>query len=228
MWHHMFVIFLAGGIASGKSTAADEFRALGAEVVDLDQISRQVVDGSIHGDGAPCLQELVDAFGPSIVDDEGFLDRGTLASAAFIDEKGAETLEAIEMPYIRHRLGQLLTPSPCDLAEPEVLVVEVPLLDRIEDMVPLADAVIAVTVPVEERRRRAVGRGMDGADFDRRAANQPSDDYLASHATDLIDNRGGEGELREAVDRWWDLHVVPRCAVAPSTHGRGLARGGTR
>ncbi len=45
---------------------------------------------------------------------------------------------------------------------------------------------------------------MTADDFDARAANQPSDGYLAAHANTVIDNAGDETSLLAAVDAWWD------------------------
>lgn len=47
---------------------------------------------------------------------------------------------------------------------------------------------------------------MTADDFDARVANQPSDDYLATHANAVIDNAGDEAALLAAVDAWWDEH----------------------
>ena len=63
-----------------------------------------------------------------------------------------------------------------------------------------------MTCPLGVRRERARLRGMDPDDFDRRVARQPSDDYLRSHATTVIDNSGDEKDLLSAVRDWWDAH----------------------
>ena len=57
--------------------------------------------------------------------------------------------------------------------------------------------------PVEVRRERAIGRGMDGADFDRRVANQPAEEYLRAHADTALDNSGAPERLAAALDAWW-------------------------
>ena len=103
-------------------------------------------------------------------------------------------------------LVRMLEGEGCCLTKPRVCVVEVPLLDRIESMLNLADEVLVVDCPLEVRRVRAQGRGMDVADFDRRAALQPSDEYLRRHATALLDNSGGPSELAGQVEAWWSAH----------------------
>lgn len=196
----MYTVFLAGGIASGKSSVARELERLGAWRIDLDQVSRAVLEP-----GSECLEEIATEFGSDLVDRQtGALDRGLLARRAFADAESAATLERIEMPYIRRMLVRMLEGEGCVVTKPAVCVVEVPLLDRLEPMFDLADEILCVTCPVEVRRVRAIGRGMEGTDFDRRVTNQPSDDYLRAHADTVLDNAGGPSQLIDAVHSWWD------------------------
>lgn len=199
----MHTIFLAGGTASGKSTVARELERLGAWRIDLDDVSRAVL-----APGSPCLDEVTAAFGDDLVDPgTGALDRGLLARRAFSDAESAALLERIELPHITRMLVRMLEGGCCATSEPVACVVEVPLLDRVEPLLELADEVVAVTCPLEARRRRAEGRGMDPVDFDRRVAGQPSDDYLRAHADVVLDNAAGEDELVSAVYAWWGSHA---------------------
>lgn len=198
----MYTVFLAGGIASGKSTVARELERLGAWRVDLDQISRAVLEP-----GSACLAEVSAAFGDDLVDARtGALDRALLARRAFSDAASTALLEAIEFPYIKGVLVRMLAGERCALSKPAVCVVEVPLLDRMEPLFDLADEILVVTCPVEVRRERASGRGMDAADFDRRRASQPTDDYLRAHADRVLENAGDEKDLMTAVRSWWNTH----------------------
>ncbi|MDO4428394.1 MAG: dephospho-CoA kinase [Atopobiaceae bacterium] len=198
----MYTVFLAGGTASGKSTVARELERLGAWRIDLDELSRAVL-----APGEPCVAEVCAAFGDDLVDPEtGALDRALLARRTFADDSSAALLEGIELPHIRAMLVRMLTSGICGQREPACCVVEVPLLDRVESMVDLADEVVVVACPLEVRRERARGRGMDVGDFDRRVALQPSDEYLRSHATTVIDNTGDEKDLVARVRAWWDAH----------------------
>lgn len=199
--------FLAGGIASGKSTVSRLLREKGAWVVDLDQVSRDVLQP-----GSPLLDELSAEFGDDIVDGQtGELNRGLLAKRAFASAETTERLEQIELPAIRERLAQVLTTSCCATTAPALTVVEVPLLDRVEDMFSLADDILVVVAPMDLRRERAVGRGMTAEDFDVRVSKQPSEDYLRAHATHVFDNSGNEEALRKQVDLWWSRVVEGAC-----------------
>ena len=190
----MYEVLLAGGTASGKSTVARELERLGARRIDLDQVSRDVC-----AVGSEVCRRLAEAFGADVLDPRtGELDRALLARRAFSSEESTRELEAIELPAIGEELARRVR-----TAGDGVVVVEVPLLDRVEGMLDDVDEVICVTCPLDVRRRRACGRGMDPADFDRRVAHQPNDEYLRAHADTVLDNSGDEGALVARVGAWW-------------------------
>lgn len=196
----MYTVFLAGGIASGKSTVARELERLGATRIDLDQLSREVLAA-----GSPCLAEVTSAFGEELLDPvTGELNRSLLASRVFGSKELLARLEQIEFPHIRsllrRRLHELaISAVPC-------AVVEVPLLDRAVSLLDFADEVLCVCCPLERRLAHAVGRGMDVEDFERRLGCQPSDEYLCSHADTIIENTGSLTKLLDRVRVWWYAH----------------------
>lgn len=193
----MYTVLLAGGIASGKSTVSRELVRLGATNIDLDQVSRKVLEP-----GMPAVAAVARAFGQDLVDPEsGRLRRQLLAQRAFSSREEAARLERIEIPAITEELDRELAASEAEGAK--VCVVEVPLLDRVEGIARRADEVLCVVCPLSVRRERAVGRGMSVEDFDARVANQTSDEYLREHATTLFDNAGSTQGLLRQVDAWW-------------------------
>ena len=98
-------------------------------------------------------------------------------------------------------------------------MVEVPLLDRVESMLSQVDEVLCVIAPLGLRRVRAQGRGMDVADFNRRVALQPSDEYLRSHADVVFDNVGDEKALAAQVRAWWDSRERDGWVRSPAREG---------
>ncbi|HEX5814801.1 MAG TPA: dephospho-CoA kinase, partial [Methylomirabilota bacterium] len=91
------LVGLTGGIATGKSTVADTLRRLGAEVIDADQLAREVV-----APGEPALAEIVREFG-DVLQPDGTLDRKKLGAIVFGDTPRRKRLEAITHPAIRER-----------------------------------------------------------------------------------------------------------------------------
>jgi len=93
-------IGVTGGIGCGKSTAAGYLLELGFPVVDTDHLARAVVERGSDG-----LREVIDAFGSSILLEDGSLNRADLARRVFSDPREMERLEAIVHPRI-HRAWQ--------------------------------------------------------------------------------------------------------------------------
>ena len=198
----MYKLFLAGGIASGKSPVARTMQRLGAWRYDLDRVSREVLAA-----GSPVVARVAEAFGADLLDPQtGELNRHLLAERAFQSEETTRLLERIETPAIREALVRTLAGDECTDGVSRVCVVEVPLLDRVTDLVPLVDEVVCVVAPLELRRERAIGRGMDASDFEARRAKQPTDEFLLAHADTVFHNAGTEGELVSQVEAWWAGH----------------------
>lgn len=194
----MYNVFLAGGIASGKSTVAHELERLGARRIDLDQVSREVTRPH-----SPVLSEIAAAFGGDLVDPTtGELRRHLLAERAFRRPETTAKLERIEIPAIKEELARQL--AEVSRGTYPACVVEVPLLDRAEELIPLADEVLCVVCPLAVRRTRALARGMDADDFERRVARQADDAYLRAHADTVFDNAGSGDDLLRQVRGWWD------------------------
>ncbi len=91
----VFRVGLTGGIASGKSTVAKFFAALGVPIIDTDQVAREVVEP-----GQPPLERLVERFGSAILTPDGHLDRPKLRQIVFSDPKARADLEALTHPAI--------------------------------------------------------------------------------------------------------------------------------
>jgi dephospho-CoA kinase len=111
-------IGLTGGIGSGKTTVAARFAALGASVVDTDEISR-----SLTGVGGALLEDLRAAFGAAMFGTDGALDRAAMRDLVFEDALARRKLESILHPAIRAAADRAL-----DEAKGAYAMVVVPLL----------------------------------------------------------------------------------------------------
>ncbi len=96
----MFRVGLTGGIASGKSTVANLFAALGVPVIDADVIARDVV-----APGSALLGKICAEFGEEVLAPDGSLDRKALRARVFGESAEATAarrrLEALIHPAIR-------------------------------------------------------------------------------------------------------------------------------
>lgn len=74
----MLKVGLTGGIAAGKSTVVEMFTALGAHLVQADEIAHELMQP-----GRTVYEEVVRHFGAGILKGDGTIDRSRLAEAAF-------------------------------------------------------------------------------------------------------------------------------------------------
>lgn len=194
----MITLYLIGNIASGKSTAARYLERRGALRIDLDELAKD-----LYQPGSAVVDEIAAEFGWDVVNANGGIDRAVLADRAFATPEDTARLNAIVHPVVLEQLGLRLLPANCcSVMVPEhpFAVVEVSAPEGFEDAFALADEVVAITAPLEARRVRAIERGMDADDFDRRAECQPSDERLLALATRSIDNSAADDSLFDSLD----------------------------
>ena len=98
----MGIYGLTGGIGVGKTTVTNLFKEFGIPVVLADNVGREVVEKGSQG-----LSEIVDAFGDSILDCNGDLDRKALALAVLTDPANRRQLEEIIHPLVLERSRSL-------------------------------------------------------------------------------------------------------------------------
>jgi dephospho-CoA kinase len=194
----MHILVLTGGLGAGKSTASGFFRERGATIVDLDDVARH----SVHA-GSPLLARLVEAFGDSILLSDGSLDRAALAQEAFVSPQSAARLNAIMHPAIAREVGPALAEIRLMPQQPQMVVLEVPLLAEAPVYAELGDEVLAISAPEELRLERAVAKGMDVADARRRIAAQAQDTAREALADAVIVNDGDLGVFLGMLGEFW-------------------------
>ncbi len=194
-------IGLTGGIASGKSLVSGLLRELGAAVVDADQIAREVV-----APGGPAYDDVVQAFGPEVVEPDGTLDRKVLAGRIFSDAAARHRLNDLTHPHIRRRMAEEAARLAAD-SHVEVIVFDIPLLLETTDGRDLGlDGILVVYADDDVRARRLAARdGLPEAEARRRlGAQMPLREKLV-YADWVIDNNGAPEETRREVERLWEV-----------------------
>jgi len=193
------VLGLTGGIGSGKSMVASMFANLGAEVIDADQLAREVVEP-----GQPALEEIATAFGREILLPDGRLDRGKLARIIFADPIARARLNAITHPRIQERMA---TEMALRGSRPGVLIVDIPLLYE-NDRTGTVDSVIVVWVDTKTQLRRLVERdGLTADEARQRIAAQMPLDEKRARADMVVDNSGSRQNTRRQVEAIYRQHA---------------------
>ena len=189
-----FTVGLTGGIASGKSLAADRLASLGAAVVDTDVISREQTAA-----GMPALAEIGRQFGPDLIRGDGTLDRARLREQVFSDPGARKRLEAILHPRIREAAWER-----AGRTAGSYLVMVVPLLVE-TGFTDGIDRVLAIDAP----RKLQIARLRERDGFTRRQAlailaSQANRRQRRAMADDVILNDGSRRRLVGKVD---ELHA---------------------
>lgn len=190
------VIAVTGGIASGKSAVCEAFSALGRQVDDADQVARELV-----APGESALAQIVQRFGPEMLDASGALDRGRLRAQVFASPEDRLALEGILHPRIRDTLRRRAAQAPGPYS-----LVAVPLLLESGGW-DWVDRVLLVDVPESVQLDRVIRR--DRVDMEQAqavlAAQAPRRARWAI-ADDVIINDGPLAALAPvvaALDQRW-------------------------
>ncbi len=197
----LLIVGLTGGIASGKTEVTSRLVALGAMVVDADQVAREVTVP-----GTEVFRRLVGEFGRGILGAEGGIDRPALAEKVFGNESRRQLLNSITHPAIFAEIvsrvreyGESLGPG-----DVPVVVVDAALIVDIGAS-GMFDLLVVVTAEEKTRIRRLTGkRGMCEEDARGRVASQITDRERIDSADIVIENNGSIEELKETVDRVWN------------------------
>ena len=188
----MYLVGLTGGIGSGKSTVAARLVLQGAELLDADQIAREVVEP-----GKPAYRKIVEHFGREVLDDEGFIDRPKLGAIVFGDDAKRAVLNELTHPRVADEIADRLELLQ---AFDGVVILDVPLLVEASAARSYEAIVVVATKPDTQLRRLVELRGMSQAEAQARIdAQSPLEDKLAV-ATHVIWNEGTMDELYAAVD----------------------------
>jgi dephospho-CoA kinase len=189
-------VALTGNIASGKSEVARRFAALGATVIDADELAREVVEP-----GQPAWKEIVARWGRGNLLPDERIDRAKLRQIVFADPSERETLERITHPRIGERRQELLREA--RERGVKVVVSVIPLLFE-KGMEGEFDCVVLVDAPEEVRLARLMRyRGLSEGEAREMIGAQMPAHGKRGCADHIIDNDASRAVLIERVDNVW-------------------------
>lgn len=185
---------LTGGIGSGKSSVAEWLRQHGWTVIDADQVARQVIQKETPG-----YREVIQAFGPGVLDSAANIDRAKLAAIVFADPKRLRVLEGITHPRVQSEVARQRTEA--EQKGATLAFYDVPLLFE-KQLEGQFDAILLVWCPREAQIHRAMARsGYSLAEVQRRMAQQISLDQKRRSAHVVIDNSGAKNSLPGQIQK---------------------------
>ncbi|MHB8936902.1 MAG: dephospho-CoA kinase [Thiobacillus sp.] len=202
----MFAVGLTGGIGSGKSTVADCFAALGVPVIDTDVIARELT-----APGGAAQEAIRAAFGATVMQADGTLDRAVLRRRVFADSAARHQLEAILHPRIRQGVALKLA----TLTAPYALIV-IPLLVETGDYRDVLNRVLVVDCPEAVQIARVMARsGLAHGEIKAILAAQAGRAERLAVADDIIVNTVSLEALRAEVAALHQRYLALAAAAPP-------------
>ncbi|MDX2346650.1 MAG: dephospho-CoA kinase [Legionella sp.] len=175
-----YTVVLTGTIASGKSFAADFFKAQAIDMISADVIARELTEPN-----TPALMAIAAHFGQHILNADGALDRRALRQIIMTHPDERRWLEAYLHPQIRTSIEAALKHT-----KSAYVVIEIPLLTRREDF-PYLNHVLLLEVDKAIQIKRLMARDQcTKAEALNMIAIQPNQTTRRALADDVIQNDG--------------------------------------
>lgn len=193
----MLVVGLTGGIASGKSKAADEFLRLGAAVIDADTMAHDLVKPT-----QPAFNRITQHFGKAILRQDGSLNRERLGAIIFTQASQRVWLEQLLHPLIYQNISTQLK----SVTAPYCLVV-IPLLIE-SGSHPRIQRILVVDVDPKIQQQRLLQRSpLSVKQAKHRLLAQVKREERLAQADDIINNNGDLAHLKQQVAHYHQYYL---------------------
>jgi dephospho-CoA kinase len=214
----MFVVGLTGGIASGKSVVSEILRKLGAQVIDADEISREVMVPHTK-----CWKEVVTSYGSEILREDLTIDREKLANSVFNNTEQLDKLNRIVHPEIMKRIDERL--REIRLKYPQAIVIVDAALLVETGAYKSYDKLILVYVSEEMQLKRLINRdGMSQEEAKNRIILQLPLSEKVKVADYIIENEGSLVRTRENAEKVFK-ELSSLTSTRSSVNEEGLSNG---
>lgn len=185
-----FVVGLTGGIGSGKSAVTALFEKHDIDIIDADEVARDVV--AIGSEG---LAQISAYFGSDILLESGALDRAALRERVFNNENEKAWLNGLLHPLIRTRMLDLINESLSPYC-----ILSVPLLVE-NKLTSMCQCVVVVDCPEQMQLQRATQRdGNNEQTIKNIMASQASREERLAVADYVLDNSTTIGNLASQIN----------------------------
>lgn len=202
-----FVVGLTGGIAGGKTLAADIMAECGAYIIDADVVSREATAPGTDG-----ARALAEAFPAAAKYGGADFDRRRLRDIVFSDTDALRRLDGITHPLIIAETVRRLE------AAAGLVVLVVPLLFE-SGMETLCDYIVTVSCREETRIKRVMRRDTISEELARDImAAQLTDEERERRADAVLHNDGDRGAFRKEVEALY-RRLADKAAKAVASDG---------
>jgi dephospho-CoA kinase len=181
----MLRVGLTGSIGVGKSFVGSVFAQLGCRLLDADDTAREVVSPGTEG-----LKNIVNEFGPEVLQSDGGLDRKVLGSIVFANADKRQRLNAILHPRIIERQDEILNAWESD--DPHgIAIVDAALMIESGGYKRFDKLIVVHCRPEVQLERLMLRDGLSLAEAQRRIDSQMPQSEKQKFADYLIDTSDG-------------------------------------
>ena len=189
----MLRVGLTGGIGTGKSTASNFFKEIGAFVFDADNEAKNLLSSN-----DVVQHELISEFGTDIINSSGEIDKKKLARVAFQDVDHQRRLNSVVHPYIYDLIDNSYDKVLSD-GKHNVFIIDAAMIYESGYDIHL-DYVIVITAQLKNRMERALARNtLTREEILKRMEFQWTEEEKVSMADFVIHNDGTEKELNNNI-----------------------------
>lgn len=179
----IMVIGITGGSGGGKTTVSKEFKRLGFNIIDADEVAHKVMEK-----GSTCLKDVIYTFGKEYLNEKGELDRKKLGALVFNNPDKLALLNSITHKHIISKIKEQITDK--------TVIDAIGLFDT--ELYSLCDSTIFVYCPKEIRVKRIMEReGINESYAISRINAQKDDEYFKAKADFTVVNDGTEDIIKQ-------------------------------
>lgn len=180
---------MTGQTGAGKTTVSELFMENEFYIINADMVARIVMSK-----GMPCLNDVSNAFGSDILDENGELNRKKLANIVFSDKSQLEKLNSITYPYIVEQIQKMID-SALTFCSNKILI-DAPTLFE-SGCNRLCDKIVSVVSNKDLRVRRIIARdNLTKSQAEKRINSQLSEEFFRTHSDYIIENNTSKKDLQ--------------------------------
>jgi dephospho-CoA kinase len=199
----MIVVGVTGSVGTGKSTATNFIRGLGAYIIDWDELAREVTRPHLRA-----WKEIVEYFGKDFLNKDLTINRQKLAEVVFSDKEKVTKLNHIVHPEVLKE-DERITNEIKSLAPDALIIKDIPLLFELTRPI-FVDKIVVVSASEQTQLRRLEEKGMSREDAQRRIKFQlPLEEKIKS-ADFVINNDGSLEETKRQVEEIYTLLITSK------------------
>ena len=191
----MKIIGITGGVGAGKSTVLSYLEeAYGARIIQADQVANKIKEP-----GESCYDAIVQLLGPSVLLENGFIDRKRMGQLIFSDTSLLEKTNHILHPAVKAYIKNAI--AAVEKENVPVFVIEAALLIE-DDYGAICDELWYIYTRESVRRERLKSsRGYTDEYITNIMKKQLSDETFRSACDFVIDNSESPAFTKEQIDK---------------------------